>query len=143
MISMYLGGSRRWVFLIVGGRSSFKYKLEAEKACSIGSHLQTFLFANIHVVSHPLTAKVIFYLAVDNKLQIHQTIQTVKIQHSFARDTSKCCFVINLTDKAEVSFSYGKRPRSAHKLNTGDFSHNPDHYLFKFRKPFVMSYRCC
>lgn len=66
MISMYVGGSRRWVFLIVGGRSSFKYKLGAEKACSIGSHLQTFLFANIHVVSHPLSAKVIFRLAVDN-----------------------------------------------------------------------------
>ena len=66
MISIYLGGSRRWVFLIVGGRSSFKYKLEAEKACSIGSQIQTFLFANIHVVSHPLRAKVIFHLAVDN-----------------------------------------------------------------------------
>ena len=67
MILMYVGGSRRWVFLIVGGRSPFKYKLEAEKVCSIiGSHLQTFLFANIHVISHPLTAKVLFHLAVDN-----------------------------------------------------------------------------
>lgn len=66
MISMYLKGNRRWVFLTVGGRSSFKYKLEAEKACSIGSHLQTFLFANIHVLSHSLKAKIIFHLAVDN-----------------------------------------------------------------------------